>query len=146
MPKAIPIPTTSRRALFTGAAAGVFSAALATAATGAAATPNTGADAELLTACATWHRLAAELLVVTEDAEVEAASERQYAQLRAVSLMRARTPEGVQAKAGVALRALTWAVSDFENLPWQEQVNPEEGFAIRVLAEVAGVALEGVAT
>jgi hypothetical protein len=141
MTKAIPRPNTSRRALFTGAAAGVFSAALATAATGAAATPNTGADAELLTACATWHQLTAELMAATEDGDVQAAGERQCAQLHAVSLMPARTPEGIRAKAGVAVRALIAQVGGFGAMPWHQEATGEEVFVIRVLAEVAGVTL-----
>jgi hypothetical protein len=107
----------------------------------AAATTHPNADAELLAACATWHRLTAELMAANEDEDVQAAGERQCAQLHAVSLMPARTPEGIRAKASVAVRALTDQVSGFGTMPWQQEATGEEVFVIRVLAEVAGVTL-----
>ncbi len=106
-----------------------------------AATTHPNPDAELLTACSTWHRLTAELMAANEDEDVQAAGERQDAQLHHISLMPARTPEGIQAKASVAVRSLIDQVSGFGGITWQQDATPMEGFAIRVLAEVAGVTL-----
>jgi hypothetical protein len=98
----------------------------------AAATTHPNADAELLAACATWHRLTAELMAANEDEDVQAAGERQCAQLHAVSLMPARTPEGIRAKARV-LRSVAW------------QLGPDEGghIADHTEALIAAVLGEG---
>ncbi len=128
-------PTTRRAILGTAGLATVAMLPVA------AATTHPNADAELLAACATWHRLTAELMAANEDEDVQAAGERQCAQLHAVSLMPARTPEGIQAKASVAVRSLIDQVSGFGGITWQQDATPMEAFAIRVLAEVAGVTL-----
>jgi hypothetical protein len=39
-----------------------------------------------------------------------------------------------------------WAVDVFTGTPWEEQASQEEALAIRVLAELAGTPLAGVAT
>ncbi len=130
-------PRTTRRAILGSAGLAATVAMLPV----AAATTHPNADAELLAACATWHRLTAELMAANEDEDVQAAGERQCAQLHAVSLMPARTPEGIRAKASVAVRALTDQVSGFGTMPWQQEATGEEVFVIRVLAEVAGVTL-----
>ena len=130
-------PRTTRRAML--GTAGLAAAVAMLPAEAATTHPNP--DAELLTACSTWHRLTAELMAANEDEDVQAAGERQCAQLHAVSLMPARTPEGIRAKAGVAVRALIAQVGGFGTMPWQQEATGEEVFVILVLAEVAGVAL-----
>ena len=130
-------PRTTRRAMLGSAGLAAAVAMLPV----AAATTHPNADAELLAACATWHRLTAELMAATEDEDVQAAGERQDAQLHHISLMPARTPEGIQAKASVAVRSLIDQVSGFGGITWQQDATPMEAFAIRVLAEVAGVTL-----
>jgi hypothetical protein len=112
MRKAIPIPITSRRGLFAaGASALVAGAAIATAAHGAPATPPGGAgdDAELLALHRSFLAEHATVMAwnvsrVTEDIG-EAAHDRWWGYVQAMTDIPATTPAGLAVKAEVALLA-----------------------------------------
>jgi hypothetical protein len=96
-------------------------------------------DAELLAACAAYQRLHVEWMgpYVSELHTDDLGTARQTALVR-VSELHPTTPEGRQAKAGVAYSALMFVVDAFTTIPWRENASAEEEIALDVLHDFMG--------
>ena len=125
---------TSRRQLFGASAAMLL---LSGAAAGAAKAEEL--DQELFAACGDYHRAheAMDGPYVSDEASDASCAATSAALDRVVGLS-PRTPEGLQAKAAVAHRALMADVIVYLNLPWREQASREERIALDVLRDLLG--------
>jgi hypothetical protein len=122
-------PTTpTRRNLLSSAAA--VGAALLAAPTALAASP----DADLLAACADYHRAHAVFAApYISDEVTDATGEIWQEAVDAVMAMPHRTPAGLRAKARVALSVMLMEVEDGVNPNWREDAESEQVLAIDVL-------------
>ncbi len=125
---------TSRRQLF-GASAALL--VLGSAAAGSAKAAEL--DGELLAACADYHRAhdAMDGPYVSDESN-DGNCDAHAAALERVVGLSPRTPEGLQAKAAVAYRALMDNVFIYLAIPWREQASREQQIALDVLSDFLG--------
>jgi hypothetical protein len=135
MPKATNTPTTPTRRVFLSGATATAAALLAAPAALAAASP----DADLLAACADYHRAHAVFAGPYISDEVTDATGRIWQKsVDAVIATPHRTPAGLRAKASVALSVLLLNVDEGVNPNWREDAESEEVLAIDVLRGFLG--------
>jgi hypothetical protein len=127
--------TPTRRSILSGVAL-ASTALLAAPGALAAASP----DADLLAACAKYHRAHAawENPHFVSDQVTDHLGRTRQAALVAVMEMPHHTPAGLRAKAAVALSAVLFETDIYTSVPWREHAETEQIIAIDVLTGLLG--------